>query len=235
MKDSSSAFADRKEATLDHIYQVYEKLAVPENIACRRGCSQCCTCNVTLTGLEAMRMAEHILAEGKTEMIGKLKAASGRKRFQPGFTTNQMADFCMQGQEIPEEENDPAWGVCPLLKNGECPVYPVRPFGCRCMVSARNCRETGYADMTEFTATVNEVFVQYIEHVDSGGYFGNLIDMLLYLLENGNLQNYRDGIQENRPENLIPNHPMRGLMVPPELRKKIRPILQALEKPDFPG
>jgi len=233
LKNSFSPGAESKEVILDHIYRVHEKLAVPENIACKRGCSHCCTCNVTLTGLEAMRMAEYILAGGKAELlIDRLKAASGRKRFQPGFTTNQMADFCMQGQELPEEENDPSWGPCPLLTNGECPVYPVRPFGCRCMVSARNCGETGYADMSEFTAMVNEVVLQYIEHVDAGGYFGNLTDMLLYLLENRNLQNYRDGIRGNMPENLIANQPLRGLMVPPEFRKKIRPILQALENPE---
>ncbi|MGE0087121.1 MAG: hypothetical protein AB7S75_22175 [Desulfococcaceae bacterium] len=232
MKNFSAPGADRKDALLNHIYRVYEKMAVPDNIACKRGCSQCCTCNVTLTGLEAMRIAEYIMAEEKTELIDALQAASGRKRFQSRFTTNQMADFCMQGQEIPEEENDPAWGPCPLLTNGECPVYPVRPFGCRCMVSSRNCGETGYADMSEFTAMVNEVFLQYIEHVDTGGYFGNLTDMLLYLLENRNLQNYRDGIRGNMPENLIANQPLRALMVPPEFREKIRPLLQALENPE---
>ncbi|MEZ4524428.1 MAG: YkgJ family cysteine cluster protein [Desulfobacterales bacterium] len=231
MKNSFAPGAYRKEAMLDHIYRVYEKLAVPDNIACKRGCSPCCTCNVTLTGLEAVRIAGYILTEGKTELIDAVKAASGRKRFQPGFTTNQMADFFMRGEDIPEEEIDPAWGVCPLLENDECMVYPVRPFGCRCMISAVNCRETGYADMTEFTAAVNMVFLQYIEHVDAGGYFGNLTDMLLYLLENGNLENCCEGIQGNRPENLIVSQPLHFLMVPPEFREKIRPILQALEHP----
>ncbi len=229
MKNSSSSGADRREAMLDHIYRVYEKLAVSENSSCKRGCSQCCTCNVTLTGMEAVRITEYLVAEGRTELIAGLGAASGRKRFQPRFTTNQMADFFMRGEDVPEEEIDPAWGVCPLLENDECTVYPVRPFGCRCMVSAVNCRETGYADMTEFTATINMVFLQYIEHVDAGGYFGNLTDMLLYLLENGNLENCREGIQGNRPEKLIVSQPLHFLMVPPEFREKIRPIVQALE------
>ena len=33
------------------------------------------------------------------------------------------------------ETLDPSWGACPLLFNDACPIYTLRPFGCRCMVS----------------------------------------------------------------------------------------------------
>jgi hypothetical protein len=145
-------------------------------------------------------------------------------------TINQLAEICMNGQYPPDEEADPAWSPCPLLADQECPVYAFRPFGCRCMVSAQNCRETGWADMDPFTLTVNNVVLQYIEQIDADGYTGNLSDLLVFMASEDHRQMYRKGQLSPLPPNLIPNRRMKALMVPPEHQQRIQPILQAIHR-----
>jgi len=140
-----------------------------------------------------------------------------------------MAKLCVADEPLPHENCDPDWGPCPLLTDEACPIYPVRPFSCRCMVSKQACKETGYAGMDEFVLTVNNVFLQFIEQVDQGGCFGNLTDVLL-LLESGEGQkSCREGSLDCEAHGLIPNEPAKILMVPPEHRLKIQPILVSLQ------
>ncbi len=132
---------DTKLIVLNQIYKIYDEFAETLDVACKQHCAQCCTRNVTLTTLEGYKIADYLISNGKSDLFAKLKDESDKKRFQPLTTTNQLAEICMRGQEPPEEENDPSWGSCPFLTNNECPVYPVRPFGCRCFVSKQNCSE----------------------------------------------------------------------------------------------
>ncbi len=150
------------------------------------------------------------------------------KRFQPIITTNKIADLCIQGKELPDEEIDSSWGRCPLLINDECPIYTARPFGCRCFVSKHSCSEKGYAKVDEFILSVNNIFLQYIEHIDSQGCSGNLLDVLLYFESSEGRQNYRDGVSNCAENNLVSNRSIPALMIPPEHRLKIQPILQAI-------
>jgi hypothetical protein len=46
------------------------------------------------------------------------------------------------------------------------------------MVSKRCCSETGFAEMDPVVMTVNDVFMQFIEHLDTGGFSGNFTDVL---------------------------------------------------------
>ena len=71
-------------------------------VACARGCSACCHMNVSITDLEADRLAQ----------------ASGRA---PAKLSRAV-----------KHELDEYIGVpCPFLKDGECSVYDARPFMCR--------------------------------------------------------------------------------------------------------
>ncbi|MDY6789640.1 MAG: YkgJ family cysteine cluster protein [Thermodesulfobacteriota bacterium] len=218
-----------KLVALDRIYQIYDHFTKGLDLACKRYCADCCTRNVTLTTLEGYKIADFLKQRGKTDLYANIKTVLYKKRFSPEMTMNMLAELCRQGKDIPQEEIDVRWGECPLLTNNECPIYPVRPFGCRCFVSGTRCGETGYAEVDPFVLTVNSLFLQYIEHVDRDGYFGNLSDVLLFmrtdengkLLEKGNL-NY----QQTR---MIPNRPMKALFVPPEHKARIKPILSALK------
>ena len=217
-----------KLAVLEKIYKIYDSLANTWSTACRRYCAACCTCNVTMTTLEGALIAEELADKGKTDLFDRLNTVSDNRRFSPKITTNRLAELCVQGKAIPDEESDPRQGECPLLIDNQCPLYPVRPFGCRCFVSTTDCRINGYADVDPFVISVNNLFLQYIEHIDSGGFFGNMTDILVFI----NTTAHRQGIQAKAPKQasgrLIVNQPLKVLLTPPEHREKITPILNAL-------
>ena len=180
-----------------------------------------------MTSLEGYKIADHLIENSKSELFKKIKKESYKKRFQPKITTNKIADLCIQGKEIPDEKIDSSWGSCPLLINDECPIYTVRPFSCRCMVSKTNCIDK--AEMDEFVLTVNNVFLQYIEHIDQQGFSGNFTDVLLFMESEDNRKNYSMELLKNSWKGLIKNMPMSILLIPPEHKNKIKPIINSLQ------
>jgi hypothetical protein len=204
-----------KIAILNRIYGIYEKFCSDLTLACKRYCSQCCTCNVTLTSLEAFHIVQYLTETRQTDLLEKLERQIRKPRFQPKITTNAFAAYCIEGREPPDEDCDPAWGTCPFLTNDECPIYKARPFGCRCFVSRTNCKESGAAEIDDFVLTVNTVFLQYIEQLDIPGLFGNFSDMIL------------KSASHKAIDGLIANSAIRALMIPSEHRKRIQAILQS--------
>jgi hypothetical protein len=151
------------------------------------------------------------------------------KRYIPKMSANRFARLCREDADLPEEENDPSWGKCPLLRNDLCTVYDVRPFGCRAMMSESDCRDTGCAQMPSWALTVNNVFLQAIEHLDQKGYSANLSDMLqLTLFDNKlTLQGVQNHTLKNK-ELFVKNEPIKYLMIPPEHREQMAPIVRNL-------
>ncbi len=213
---------------LKNIYEIYDDFVGELEVACKKHCAECCTRRVTLTTLEAYLIAEHIILNGKSDLFRFVQAATSGTRFQPKITTNRLADMCANGMDLPEEENNATGGHCPLLKNHECPIYRVRPFGCRCFISKHDCREKGYADVDPFVITMNTIFLQHIEHIDAQGFSGNLIDILGFMESEKNRHAYRTGTLKHLHSGCIPNQQLSVLMVPPEHRKGVKPILNAL-------
>jgi hypothetical protein len=219
---------EQKLDLLNRIYGIYDAFARGLELACRKFCAHCCTANVSLTTLEGYRLV-HGLEPGQLEYLHQcLEPASAQRIFRPLLTTNRMAELCQEGQEIPDDAfGDPAEN-CPLLAENACPVYPLRPFGCRCLVSRVPCSESGAAEMSDFVLTVNTVFLQTIEHLDAAGCTGNLVDVLLCLLCAENREAFRENRLNCRTTGLIGNRRLSVLMVPPEHRDRLRPILDAL-------
>jgi hypothetical protein len=149
-----------------------------------------------------------------------------KPRFTPKATFNQIADLCASGMEPPEETIDASWGPCPLLTDRLCPVYDARPLGCRCLLSTTPCAQTGAAAMSEFTASVNTLFFQVIEHMDQDGFSGNLSDVLAYALSEKT--NMPLPGQSWHPQ-LISNTPLRTLLIPPQHQDRITPILDQIK------
>ena len=215
---------------LDQIYTLFETFAQKQDLACKRQCATCCTCNMTLTTLEGFKIISNLDASQKGILLKQIQNAVGQNRYQPKITTNQMAQICMDGGDIPAETLNPEWGACPLLIHQECPIYPLRSFGCRCMMSRHNCAQNGFADMDDFTLTVVDLFKQFIEHLDVGGLSGNLIDLLLFLENSENRKAYQEGQANLSAPGLIPNHPIPVMMIPPEHRLRIAPFLESLTR-----
>jgi Fe-S-cluster containining protein len=220
---------EQKLALLDQIDGLYDAYAATLDLACHKGCDSCCTRNVTLTTLEAYRLLARLSPERCDPLLARVAAHAARNRFRPAVTTNQLADLCLAGEDPPEEDVDPGWGPCPLLTASVCPVYPLRPFGCRSFTSGRNCAQSGCAEVTPLTVTVNTVFLQAIEHLDQAGCSGNFSDLLQVLAPAGARQDYRNGSLGCRANGLIPNRPAKILMVPPAHRTQAGPWVAQLQ------
>ena len=165
-----------------------------------------------MTTLEGYRILAHLEHTGDKACLERLTRPAPPGRFVPRVTINRMADICARGGDPPDEQPDPEAGPCPILTDRHCSFYPVRPFGCRCMVSARNCAETGFAEMDPFILTLNDIFLQHLEHIDAHGYTGNVVDVMQFF----------DG--------LLANQPVFVLMIPPEHRNRIQPVLQQIRR-----
>ena len=220
---------DIRLSVLEEVFGIYDDFSRNLDVACRKFCDQCCTPNVTMTTLEGYLIAESMISDGKSNLFEKVKTATSKKRFQPKTTTNRLANLSIKGKDIPDEENDSTEGNCPLLEDQECTVYGVRPFGCRCFVSKHDCREKGYADVDPFIMSVNSVFLQFVEHIDYKGFSGNLADILILMSSQENRYSYMTSTLKNTESGLITNIPIKVLIIPPEHRLKIKPILRALE------
>jgi len=214
---------------LNDIYELYDRIIGSTARACGPGCAGCCTCNVILTGLEARMITDRLPSPRREILHAAITHGFPAKRYIPKMSTNRFASLCRENADLPEEENDPAWGTCPLLENDLCTIYDVRPFGCRAMVSETHCRKTGSAQMPAWVLTVNNVFLQAIEHLDQNGHSGNLSDMLLLTLSENAVTGQEH--QNHDPKNkglFVKNEPINCLMIPPEHRAQLAPIVKNL-------
>ena len=217
----------KKLKILAGVYDIYEQFLKDFTHACKRYCADCCTCNLTMTTLEGFYLLDNLISDNKSEILERL-SISPQKRFKPELTFNRIASLYAQGKEVTEEQSDPSWGKCPFLENQECIDYKFRPFGCRCMVSKKYCSETGFAEMDPMVMTVNNVIMQFIEHLDVGGYSGNFTNVLNLLSDEKIRKLYQNDLLQGHFDGLISNLPIPVLMVPPEHRKKVEPLLSAL-------
>lgn len=219
-----------KLTVLEQMMAIYDQCVGEFDLACQKYCAHCCTANVTMTTLEGYRILTHLERTGDTIGLKTLARRAHSGRFIPQTTINQMADICARGGDPPDEQPDPEAGPCPILADRICCLYPVRPFGCRCMVSARNCAENGFAEMDPFILTVNDIFLQHLEHIDAHGYTGNFVDVMQFFTSDENLSNYAAGRPGKTIDGLLPNQPVFVLMIPPEHRERIQAVLQQIRR-----
>ena len=211
---------------LAEIYQLHEQYTREQETACRPGCAVCCTCNVTMTSLEYAFMVRGMDAGEQKSLRESIMQNRSEKRFQPVYTINKMATLCLEGKDLPEEENDPAWGRCPLLREEMCTVYETRPLGCRMLLSEIRCRQMGYARMSPFIVTLNNLFMQVVEHLDARGTSGNLTDMILWQTD----PQGKDAGMAVRPFHILNNVRAPVFMVPPEHQERVRPLMVQLSR-----
>lgn len=215
---------------LDQIYEVFDKFTASLDLACKKYCDHCCTSGVILTTLEGYKIIDRLTSDSNTDVIQHIHSVSEVNCLRPQMTTNRLAQLCAQGGDPPEEADNSDLQTCPLLLDHQCPIYELRPYGCRCLVSRHNCGEKGYAEIDDFVLSVNTVFLQTIEHVDAGGCSGNLVDVLQAMSIGNNRAAYCSGSLHCSANKLIPNQPLEVLMIPPEHRTEMDPILQELRQ-----
>jgi len=206
---------------LKNIYQLFDQTMASFDVVCEEKCATCCTCNVTMTQLEAQYITLSLQQDEKERLCKRISTFFPLERYRPKITMNGFARCCIEDKDIPEEENNPEWGKCPLLTDDLCSIYHYRPFGCRVLLSEVNCKKNGYAQVPEIAQTYQTIFMQAIEHLDQGNSYGNLSDMMTVLL--------KIDLGKNIAGNsLLINEPVSVMMIPPEHRKKIEPVINHL-------
>lgn len=213
---------------LKKIFWLYNDVIKNLDVACKKYCSACCTDNVTMTTLEGYLIAEHIISKDQTDLLDMIQAGISQNRFKPKITSNRLAELCMKGKDPPEEKKIHSDNRCPVLKENLCPIYEVRPFGCRCFMSKHDCGKSGYAEIDPFTMTLSTLFMQFVEHIDFMGFSGNFADVLSLMASKTNQDNYQMNALNHPGEDFVPNLKIKILVVPPEHRKKVEPVLEAL-------
>ena len=219
----------RRLQALDQVYDLMDDLVRGTPLACKKGCAYCCTGNVTMTTLEGYRMTAALYASGREGLLLRMTAVCGKDCFQPALTINQIAEWCAAGRELPDEAVPANPPPCPWLTENVCPVYEARPFGCRAMVSVVDCSQTGCAETDPFVLSAVNVLQQFIEALDVSGGFGNFTRVLQWMADPHNREGYARGAPLISGLGLVPNRPLKVLMVPPEHRSPMDPLLQRLE------
>jgi hypothetical protein len=215
---------------LKSVYAIYADFTAATQRACRKHCAACCTCNVTGTTLEAWLVHDHLrsAAVELNSFYETLSRLAPPHRFRPRVTINGMAALCMQGRALPEELNDPSAGACPLIEDDICPIYDVRPFGCRAMLSTVSCSPEAEACMPPLILTINNIVMQFIEALDQPGASGNLIDLLLFFSDPLQRRAYENRQANPWPHPLLSNQSLPVWMIPPEHRAAVQPLLRSL-------
>ncbi|MFO7708070.1 MAG: hypothetical protein R6V84_07835 [Desulfobacterales bacterium] len=220
----------RKLKALEAVCAVYDEFARTQARACSPRCTTCCTTHVTVTTLEAFKIRAALFPGEWSRLSERLSARAGIKRLRPRLTTNALATLCAEGGDPPPENEEASPVSCPLLAEDLCSIYALRPFNCRCFISRLPCTQKGTAEVDEFVLSLNTVFLQTIEHLDSDGCSGNLLDVLAVMADEPKQAAYAAGALTCSAAGLIANRPIRVLMLPPEHRARIEPFLRKLRE-----
>jgi hypothetical protein len=86
-------------------------------LACRVGCSLCCWLRVDVLAHEVFLIAHHLRTEAEPRELARIQQSLARH----AELVLPLTPFDHATRNI----------RCPLLKDGQCSVYPVRPNACR--------------------------------------------------------------------------------------------------------
>ena len=165
-----------KTSLLHVLYNSFEKWSSNLTTSCKKGCSFCCTQNVTITAVEGEEILRYAREQGKSSWIAE-KLGLPRTCTPPKMTTNDFAKACLAGKDVaPETHHDMT--PCPFLEENICMIYPVRPFGCRFFVSTLQCSASRPAQMSDAYFEASMAINQLIEHLGQKEYWGNMLDVL---------------------------------------------------------
>jgi hypothetical protein len=89
----------------------------PTPLACRAGCDHCCHNPITTTPLQVLAIAETLRDD-----LGEAALAALRRRLDQVLAAQSAEGWTAWALRRPR---------CPLLQDGGCIAYSVRPFGCR--------------------------------------------------------------------------------------------------------
>lgn len=151
--------------------------------ACNKGCSSCCSQNVTITALEGEDILRYILSTGMVDQFATALLQADAA-CPPTFTTNDFAGACLDGRDV-DPEIKTNRGICPFLTDNICTIYPARPFSCRLFISSTTCSTGSPAQVSDEYLEASTAVTQVIEHLGQKEYWGNMLDVLPAMLDIG--------------------------------------------------
>jgi len=186
-----------------------------------------------ITAVEGRYIYNYILQQKKAKWFaGKLLQFDMTQKIN--LTTNGFARLCLEKKEINEDdvgcqEN----GICPFLEENCCTIYAVRPFACRSFASTKDCHDTDTAQLSERLLVINTVTMQLLEHLGQKRYWGNMLDVLMALVqekENWAVKKYisGDGKIERAIKNTLTAEPIPGFLVKPEEVEEVNRYLHSI-------
>jgi Fe-S-cluster containining protein len=170
-----------KIALLETIYTIIDTSDWSLPTVCGKGCSTCCTANVTITAVEGEKILRYAVDHGWQQWLAE-RLASTSPHPPPQYTLNDFAQACLAGRELLE---DPCidGAPCPFLDNHCCRIYPARPLACRLFVSTELCRADLPASVPQWYFDAATAVSQIVEHLGQKEYWGRMQDVLLALLD----------------------------------------------------
>ena len=103
-------------AAVGHLVKLYDRSASTHPpVACKKGCHHCCTQKVSLTAPEVFFLASQVSPALAPALAEAAEKSAALAQGLPGAF----------------------WPRCPLLQDGACGAYGVRPLGCHSFVSVR--------------------------------------------------------------------------------------------------
>jgi Fe-S-cluster containining protein len=122
-----AALPDRQvEALYEVVHESYDimdamlgELELDPPIACKSGCIHCCYNQIALTEPEALVLGMHLLETRDREQL--LDLAARTRTLTESLKGKSWQDIGMKRHLLP----------CVFLEDGNCSVYPARPFACR--------------------------------------------------------------------------------------------------------
>ncbi len=218
--------SEMKQQVLQSITTVFEQWLAQWDFHCTKGCCVCCTQNVTMTSLEGDRIVSWVRKNRGDNWFNERLEPLGEVS-DPGPTTNRFATLCFEDQNF-EHQAQPSLSSCPFLKERLCTIYAARPLSCRCFVSFEQCGESQPAVVHDYILSASTAVMQIIEHLNQGGRWGNMLDLLR--LTTGCCNN--DGQLENRVKKCLP---LPGFLIPPEDYEQVQPLLESIFSAEIDG
>ena len=120
-----SVYASLDKAIADKL----NRLQAEENIqpSCALGCGHCCRYYILTNMAEAHTLVQYIRREWKKEQINDLRIRTEQwHAWDHSRPEGRVSAVSEKQVDLSEYEDG-----CPLLVNGACNVYPVRPMVCR--------------------------------------------------------------------------------------------------------
>ena len=205
---------------------IYEQFAnwcekTPTPWACQKGCSCCCTQNVTITTQEGQVIIDGLNRDNRLDLLNK-RLAGPLSPTRPRYTFNTMARACLAGKTLPAEEVQTSTASCPFLENSCCTIYPFRPFSCRSFLSKRTCAPDQPAEVDDAHLAATTAIGQLLEHLSQRQPWGNMLDLLPLLLSEKSIDSLPPSPHVLRAQ------PMPGFLLGPEVYDQVAPLIEAI-------